>query len=56
MSSKTFDTLGSGLTRLFKITDNTPRPVDVDIDIDISQLKNEINNITSNINFEIKRK
>lgn len=53
MSSETFDTLGSGLSRLlnpcslpgFSITDKC-----------IPQLKNEINNNSSNINFEIKRK
>ena len=45
MSSETFDTLGSGLSRLLKITDGC-----------IPQLKNEIYNKSSNINFEIKRK
>jgi beta-lactamase superfamily II metal-dependent hydrolase len=50
MSSDTFDTLGSGLSRIFKVTDTTPTVVT------IPQLKNEINNNSSNINFEIKRK
>lgn len=52
ISSETFDTLGSGLSKMFRISDNNPTPTR----IDISQLKNEINNTNSNINFEIKRK
>ena len=50
MSSDTFDTFGSGLSRIFKVTDTTPTVVT------IPQLKNEINNNSSNINFAIKRK
>ena len=54
MSSESFDTLGSGLSRIFKVTDtsnqsNQPTKF-------IPQLKNEIINNSSNINFEIKRK
>jgi hypothetical protein len=51
MSSDTFDTLGSGLSRIFKVTDDT-----TPIIVTIPQLKNEINNNSSNINFEIKRR
>jgi hypothetical protein len=46
----TFDTFGSGISRIFKVIDTTPTVVT------IPQLKNEINNNSSNINFEIKRK
>jgi hypothetical protein len=51
MSSDTFDTLGSGLSMIFKVTDDTTPTI-----VTIPQLKNEINNNSSNINFEIKRR
>ena len=54
MSSDTFDTLGSGLSRIFKVADVGNQSNQATQFI--PQLKNEIINNSSNINFEIKRK
>jgi hypothetical protein len=57
LSIDSFETLGSGLAKLFKVSSNNLPPNNLpQNNLPLPQIKNEINNINSNINFEIRRK